>query len=183
MRRYWLVFALLCGCSSSSPSPRPQTDLDKRLFGPVSMKMDTFSKVRSFSGGATPDGVDALVEFDDRFDDRAKAAGSIYFELFTYRAGWPDPRGGRIANPWSASLLTYDEQKAHWDRASGAYDFQLACDGLEWDKDYVLSATFESADGQRFFAQIILPAVKTQKNGKAPSTDQSALPSPRYPQP
>ncbi|MGD0464228.1 MAG: hypothetical protein ABSB74_17230 [Tepidisphaeraceae bacterium] len=122
------------------------------------MKFDTFSKVKDWSGRGAPDGVEALVEFVDRFGDRTKAAGTILFELFEYRPGWPDPRGARLANPWTASLSTYDEQKAHWETASGAYLFRLAYDQMAWNRNYVLTATFQSSSGGRFFSQTVLRA-------------------------
>jgi hypothetical protein len=183
------VLALLLflgGCSFSQPSGRPE--VEAHLFSPKTMKINSFTRLKSFSGGVNPDGIEVLVEFNDQFDDRTKAAGSIYFELFGYRPGWPDPRGARIVNPWSASLVTYDEQKSHWDRASGAYDFRLACDNLRWDTDYVLSATFEPTDGERFFQQIVLtaqtqPGSSKSENTVEPTTDPTHGPPPRYPQP
>ena len=39
----------------------------------------------------------------------------VIFELYDYRPYWPDPRGPRLANPWTASLTTYEDQKAHWE--------------------------------------------------------------------
>jgi hypothetical protein len=122
------------------------------------MKFDTFSKVKDWSGRGAPDGIEALVEFDDRFGDRTKAAGTVLFELFAYRSGWPDPRGTRLANPWTASLTNFDEQKAHWETASGSYLFRLAYDQMAWNRNYVLTATFQSSDGARFFAQTVLRA-------------------------
>jgi hypothetical protein len=148
---------VLAGCSSQIV-PRPQTAEESQLFGPVSMKFDTFSKVKDWSGRGAPDGVEALVEFDDRFGDRTKAAGTVLFELFEYRTGYPDPRGARLANPWTASLSTYDEQKAHWETASGAYLFRLAYDQIAWNRNYVLSATFQTSSGARFFSQTVLRA-------------------------
>ncbi len=71
---------LLAGCSSQIV-PRPETAEESQLFGPVSMKFDSFSKVKDWSGRGAPDGVEALVEFDDRFGDRTKAAGTILFEF------------------------------------------------------------------------------------------------------
>jgi hypothetical protein len=148
---------LLAGCSSQIV-PRPETAEESQLFGPVGMKFDSFSKVKDWSGRGAPDGVEALVEFDDRFGDRTKAAGTILFELFDYRAGWPDPRGARLANPWTASLTNYDEQKAHWETASGSYLFRLAYDQIAWNRNYVLTATFQSSSGARFFSQTVLRA-------------------------
>jgi hypothetical protein len=150
--------------------PRPQTAEESQLFGPVSMKFDSFSKVKDWSGRGAPDGVEALVEFDDRFGDRAKAAGTILFELFAYRPGWPDPRGERLANPWTASLTTYDEQKAHWETASGAYLFRLAYDQIAWNRSYVLTATFQSSSGARFFSQTVLRAQAPENRGPTTSS-------------
>ena len=158
-----LAFA---GACTPTPEPSPAVQAT-HLFDVVSMQLDTFSKVKNWSGGTAPNGVEAVVEFDDAFGDRTKAAGSILFEIFDYRPGWPDPRGQRVVNPFSASLVTFDEQKAHWDRASGAYIFRLACDQLAWDRSYVLSATYEAPAGAggppRLFSQIVLPARQTRE--------------------
>jgi hypothetical protein len=164
-RAAWLpvLCLILCGCASERPLTR--TEQENQLFGPVTMKLDTFSKVKDWSGNGKPDGIEALVEFDDQFGDRSKAAGTIYFELYEYRPGWPNPKGTRLANPWSASLTTFDEQQAHWERVSGAYNFRLEFDGARLDRSYVLAATFESSAGARFFSQIILKAQEPEKNG------------------
>jgi hypothetical protein len=176
-----VILIVLAGCSSPT-MPQPRTDEENRLFGPVSMKLDTFSKVKNWSGGSKPDGVEALVEFDDRFGDRTKSAGTILFELYDYRPYWPDPRGGRLANPWTASLSSYDLQKAHWDPASGAYLFRLACPSLQWNHNYVLSAVVETSPGNRFFSQIVLRG-KTEKPVE-PTTEPSKSPlGHRAPQP
>jgi hypothetical protein len=112
--------------------------------------------------------------------------GTILFELYDYRAGWPDPRGPRVVNPFSASLMTFDEQRAHWDRASGAYIFRLACGQLAWGQSYVLSATYEppvgTVGGQRLFSQIVLQTKPTRENSSesiSPITD----PGRSFPQP
>jgi hypothetical protein len=173
MTKGWIVsLALLAACSSQSV-PTPQTADEQQLFGPVSMKLDTFSKVKDWEGTAAPQGVEALIEFDDRFGDRTKAAGTIVFELYDYRPYWPDPRGARLANPWTASLTSYDEQKAHWEAASGAYMFRLAYDQAAWNHSYVLTATFESADGVRFFSQIVLPGQKPDSHESSPNSNAS----------
>jgi hypothetical protein len=156
-----LLLAALSGCSSQS-SPAPRTAEENQLFGPVSMKLDTFSKVRDWNEDKVPDGIEALIEFDDQFGDRTKAAGVVVFELYDYRPYWPDPRGARLANPWTASLASYDDQKTHWETASGAYMFRLAFDQAAWSHDYVLTATFQSAAGARFFSRIVLQRQKPE---------------------
>jgi hypothetical protein len=165
-----LMVIILAGCSSQIV-PQSQNADEHKLFGPISMKLDSFSKVRNWTGDSRPDGIEALVEFDDRFGDRTKAAGIIFFELYDYRQGWPDPRGARLANPWTASLTTFDEQKAHWETASGAYMFRLAYDQIAWNKNYVLTATFQSADGTRFFSRIVIR--KQTPGNREPTTNSS----------
>lgn len=147
------------------------------------MQLDSFSKVESWNGLPAPDGIEAVLEFDDRFGDRTKAAGHVLFELYEYRIGWPDPRGPRLVNPWSAPLTTIEQQKAHWDRASGAYSFRLACDNVQWNHYYVLSAVFDSDDGQRFFSQIVMQGQAPEKSVEPTTTESAAEPGRRIPQP
>jgi hypothetical protein len=165
-----LAMALLCGCASQD-TPDARTVEENQLFGPVSMKLDTFSKVKDWNNDNIPDGIEALIEFDDQFGDRSKAAGVVIFELYDYRPYWPDPRGARLANPWTASLSTYDDQKAHWEAASGAYMFRLGFDQAAWDHDYVLTATFQSASGTRFFSRIVLQ--RQHRGSREPTTADS----------
>jgi len=165
-----LALSALAGCSSQM-RPDPRTAEENQLFGPISMKLDTFSKVKDWNTDNVPDGIEALIEFDDRFGDRTKASGVVIFELYDYRPYWPDPRGARLANPWTASLTTYDDQKAHWETASGAYLFRLAFDQAAWNHDYVLTATFQSAAGTRFFSRIVLQ--RQQPESREPTTTAS----------
>jgi hypothetical protein len=182
------LLLLLSGCSSWQPAPEPRTAEENRLFGPVAMKLDTFSRVKDWSGRGAPNGIEAFLEFDDRFGDRTKAAGNVLFELYEYRKEWPDARGLRVVNPWRASLENFDEQKAHWERASGAYTFQLAYDVVRNDKNYVLTATYESGAGQRFFSQVIIPSLvpeedKHQRHHVEPASQPDHSPTPRLPEP
>lgn len=163
------------GCASD-PTPRDRTAEETRFFSPVSMQLVNFSKVKDWSGSGKPEGVEALVEFDDSFGDRTKAAGTILFEIYDYRRGWPDPRGARVVNPFTASLQTFEEQKAHWDRATGAYIFRLAFDGARLDRSYVLTAMYESPEADhRLFSQIVLPAVQTGGPQSGNSAENNGL--------
>jgi hypothetical protein len=170
---FWILLLALSALSacSSQGTPQPRTAEENQLFGPVSMKLDTFSKVKDWNSDNVPDGIEALIEFDDRFGDRTKASGVVIFELYDYRPYWPDPRGNRLANPWTAALTTYEDQKAHWETASGAYLFRLAFDQAAWNHDYVLTATFQSAAGTRFFSRIVLQKQKPET--REPTTTNS----------
>ena len=156
-----LLFLLL-GCEA--PSSRPRTADEQEMFGPSAMRIHPiFTQVKSWTGGGRPDGVEAVLEFDDRFGDPTKAAGTVVFELFEFRRGYPDPRGERAVNPWTASIVTVDEQQAHWHRETGGYTFQLADEEIRADRNYVLTATFEPLNGTRLFAQTLLAGQKRER--------------------
>src|SRR6478735_4431940 len=101
MRRWPLalsVIVLSCGCASHSPVPRSADDA--ALFAPISMRIHPiFSGIKDWTGDEKPDGIEALLEFEDQFRDPTKASGTVRFELFTYQPYNPDPRGPRVVNP------------------------------------------------------------------------------------
>jgi len=151
------------GCEQSILRPPPaQTSGDGRdLFGPATMRLHPiFTQVKNLDGSLTgrPDGIEAVLEFDDRFGDPTKASGAVIFELYAIRKDFPDERGNRLAEPWTASLTTVDQQQAHWRREIGSYSFLLAFDQIRDDRDYVLTTTFEPLTGKRLFAQLDIPA-------------------------
>ena len=170
------LLIVLGGCEQQvlRPSP-PDTGVDQQrdLFGPAKMRLHPiFTQIKNWTGGTSPDGIEAVVEFDDRFGDSSKAAGALVFELYAFRSGFPDPRGERLVEPWTASLSSVDQQQAHWRREIGAYSFLLADGDVRTDRNYVLTATFEPLSGPRIFSQLILSA-----NGRqlTPSTTQPDL--------
>jgi hypothetical protein len=163
-----LAFALtlfIVGCSQTAiHAPAADAPVDPRdFFGPATVRLHPiFTQVKSFSStGGAPDGIEAVLEFDDRFGDPTKAAGAVIFELYSYRKGYPDPRGPRLVQPWTASLAAVEQQQAHWRREISAYSFLLSYDQIKADKNYVLTATFEPLSGPRLFSQTIIQG-KTQ---------------------
>ncbi|HLL90645.1 MAG TPA: hypothetical protein VK324_15195 [Tepidisphaeraceae bacterium] len=88
------------------------------------------------------DGIEALIELTDPFNDPTKAGGRVIFELYEYRRHVPDPRGVRLAPPWVFELRTIAQQKEHWRRIGSAYSFQLPFPLIP-GKTYVLTAQFE----------------------------------------
>jgi hypothetical protein len=159
-----------------------QPEKEPSMFRAVAMRLHpVFTQVRSWTGGTTPDGIEAMIEFQDEFGEPAKASGEVVFELFQYRKGYPDPRGARVVNPWVAALDTAAAQRAHWNRAGRTYGFQLAYPELSPKGTYVLTATVELSDGGRFFDRIILePAAKDLET---PATSPARQPEVRNPAP
>lgn len=130
------------------------------MFNPVSMRLHpTFTRVKAWDPANTtgrPDGIEAELEFSDEFGDPVKAEGRVIFELYEYRKDAADVRGKRITTPFVGSLLTPDEQRARWNRATRTYSFKLATPALSSNRSYVLTATFEPKAGNRFYSRIIL---------------------------
>jgi hypothetical protein len=153
------LLVTLLGCSEAvvHPPPADVAQQSQDLFGPSVMRLHPiFTQIKNFSGEGKPDGIEAVLEFDDRFGDPTKAAGSVIFELFAFRTGVEDPRGRRLVEPWATSLDDASQQQAHWRREIGAYSFLLADDKISDDRTYVLTATFEPLSGRRLFANMIL---------------------------
>src|SRR5688572_29582977 len=118
-----LVLIVLAGCAARKPVP--MTEADAAMFAPLSMRIHPiFTDAKDWNGDGQPDGVEALLEFQDQFNDPTKAAGKVIFELFSYRAYHADTRGDRVVNPWVVSLQTLDDQQARWNRTSRTYSFR-----------------------------------------------------------
>jgi hypothetical protein len=143
------------GFDPTTARPQPR---DEAVFGPAAMRLHpVFTRMKDWTGDEVPDGIEAMVEFQDAFGDPTKAAGRIIFELYEYKPNQPDPRGQRVANPWVGSLATLADQRDRWNRASRTYTFPLALPKVEPRRTYVLTAQFDDATtSRRFFDRLIL---------------------------
>ena len=171
---------LATGCNSSH-----NTGEGDAMFGPVSMRIHPiFTQVKDWTGDGKPDGIEALIEFSDRFDDPTKASGRIIFHLHEYRRDFPDPSGKLVSDlPWIGDIQTLAQQKEHWSRTSGTYSFRLEDAQISANKDYVLEAMFERTGGGRFFDKIVLTAQSQEIKRVGPATLPGTSPSGRSPQP
>jgi hypothetical protein len=177
-----VLMLIAAGCAKQVLPDRAARD--ETMFGPARMRIHPiFTQVKDWTGDGKPDGIEALIEFQDHFDDPTKATGSAVFELFEYRPYNPDPRGNRVTNPWTGSLVTVDEQRARWNRTLSTYSFRLAFEGVRENRNYVLAASFDrgTADGEaaRFFDRIVIEAQRkepTVASDAAPATRPAAAP-------
>jgi hypothetical protein len=173
-----LGLVLVGGCSGEATTA-PRTNVDQVLFGPSSMRLQpTFTQVRDWTGDGTPDGIEAVIELQDQFGDPTKASGRVIFELYTYRPYNPDPRGLRLVAPWEGRLDSMEDQRARWNRVNRAYIFQLAYPDARRDKDYVLEARFELANGGRYRNVLIIEGEKPTTRASTPPAIPSAVPQP-----
>jgi hypothetical protein len=150
---------LSCGLACNGPRALAVGKNARSIIGPVSIRIHpTFTQPKSWTGDDKPDGIDALLEVRDRWDEPIRATGKVLFELYEYRTGYPDPRGKRLVNPWAVSLATVEDQTARWDRVSRAYKFQLSYPQIESKRTYVLTASFETEGGRLFDTLNLGPA-------------------------
>ncbi len=151
-----LCLALLAGCSNKVEETNPS---ETYLFGPTAMRIHPiFSQIKDWTGDGNPDGIEVLLEFQDQFGDPTKAAGTVMFELYDYRQADPEMRGQRVVNPWIGSMLSATDQRSRWNRTSRTYTFQLSYPQISKSKSYVLTATFRSVAGGRFFSKVVFEA-------------------------
>lgn len=165
---------LLIGCATHQPEI-PNDQAPAPMFKPAAMRLHpVFSQIRDWNGDGKPDGVEAMLEFQDQFGEPVKAMGNAVFELFEYRSGYPDPRGQRLVNPYLATLDNAAAQRSHWNRAGRAYNFQLAYPDVSPKRSYVLTVSFQLADGSRFFDRIVLQPQREGNDTSRPSTPARA---------
>jgi hypothetical protein len=133
---------------------------DAPLFAPTDLRIHPFTAVKDWTGDNKPDGVEVLLELQDRFRDPTKATGTALFELYEFRKYAPDPRGARLA-AWRGSVQTLDEQRMRWNRISRTYSFQLAYPDIRADRSYVLQVWFDQG-GRRLTNQVVLEGQETK---------------------
>jgi hypothetical protein len=157
MRKHLLLAAaLLAGCATRQPTIPPEQQ-PASMFTPVAMRLHpVFSAIRDWTADGRPDGIEAMVEFQDQFGEPVKANGTVILELFDYRTGYPDPRGQRVVSPYIAELENASSQRSHWNRAGRAYSFQLSYPDISPRKSYVLTASVQLASGARYTNRIVL---------------------------
>lgn len=151
------------------PQNVTRTPLDQMLFGPTGMRIQpVFTQVRDWTDDGKPDGIEVVLGIQDQFGDPTKASGRIIFELYTYRAYNPDPRGTRVVAPWEGRLDSIEDQRARWNRVNRAYIFQLAYDDIRPGESYVLTSMFELTGGGRFFDRLIIEGEKAEPKTSTP---------------
>lgn len=144
-----LVGLMACGCNSRGPSyipTEPERVQMLSLMLPHEIKIQPFTKIKSFNPDEIPDGILAVVRPLDKFGDPVKAVGLFYFELWTYRDASNERKGERLAF-WDRVIASAEEVKLYWTRAQ-MYEFQLAWTQgvaqIHPGRKYVLTATYRT---------------------------------------
>jgi hypothetical protein len=164
-------------CQPATTRLTERENADAPLFAPTDLRIHPFTALKDWSGDNKPDGIEALLELDDRFREPTRATGTVLFELFEYRRNHADPRGDRLA-AWRGSLQTIEEQRARWNRISRTYTFQLAYPPIKAEHSYVLQAWFD-VGGRRLTSQVVLEAqeAKSANPSTIPVTQPATRPT------
>jgi hypothetical protein len=141
---------VLAGCTELTDRPASE-----QSFGAVSFRIHpTFTQIKNWTSGAKPDGIEAVIEFQDEFGDPTRAMGTVRFELYRFESDYADHRGPRLAI-WSASLNSHEDQVARWDPVARGYTFQLTFANISTDRGYVLTAQVDRSNS-RLFDQLVI---------------------------
>lgn len=145
----WIMCAAVFGCRSTGPDHLP-TEPERvemlSLMLPAEIKVQPFTKIKSFNDDDIPDGILAIVRPVDRFGDPVKAVGLFYFELYSYQEASGQHKGERLEF-WEKTIDSADEVRLHWTRAQ-MYEFQLAwtkgAGAIQPDRKYLLAVTYRT---------------------------------------
>ncbi len=132
----------------------PSVDELIAFYSPRSIKIQPFTKPRSFDEDAIPDGIAVSLRTLDATGDPVKAYGVFIFELYAYRGALGD-RKGQLIQSWTQPVLDTKDQKQFWERITASYEFQLSWEGrpIAPQQKYILTASFQSPGSERLFDQ------------------------------
>jgi hypothetical protein len=137
----FLLFAAT-GCANEPQVTREED------FSPHKLRIHPiFTQVKDFEGDKAPDGIEVVVELLDNYGEPTRGRGTLLFELWSYRKQNANMLGSRTCEPWRATLLNRAEQDERWSKALRAYSFTLKVPKIDQSKEYVLTASFETAGG------------------------------------
>jgi hypothetical protein len=145
------------GCESTPKVTPGESDALGMLVA-RDIRIQPFTKIRSFDDDAIPDGIDVLVRATDQFGDPVKAVGHFYFELYSYRKASGDPKGERIEF-WDRTIASAKDVRLYWDRTAQMYEFPLA-----WtqgqppapNRKYILTVTYRAPWDETFEDQFVM---------------------------
>jgi hypothetical protein len=122
-----------------------------RIVGP-------FTRLASFDGDESPDGLEVLLRPLDQFDDPVKISGTVRIELYEFAPASGAPKGARIVEPWNIALVTEQDQRTYWNHISQMYEFKLQLNvrAIQPAQKYVIGVTYTTPLGDRMMDDYIL---------------------------
>lgn len=166
-----VMMAVLAGCKSAPRVPPDKADMLSMLL-PKQIKIQPFTKIKSFDVGGTPDGIAVVLRPTDQFGDPVKVVGQMYFELYTYKKASGERKGDRLEF-WERTIATGEDQKLYWDRTSQMYEFPLAwTQGMPPapNRKYILTATYRAPWGETFSDEYVMEFALNKEELAKPTT-------------
>ncbi len=165
------MVAVLAGCKSA-PKVAPEKADMLSLLMPRQIRIQPFTKIKSFDADQVPDGILLVLRPTDEFGDPIKIVGHLYFELYAYKKASAERKGERIEF-WERTLATAQDQKLYWDRTAQMYEFPLA-----WtrgappspDHKYILTATYRSPADETLQDEYVLEFALRKSELTRPTT-------------
>jgi hypothetical protein len=122
---------LVAGCRDErapvSPD-NPELSAFIHILTPAKIEIQKYlTKPVSFAGNGDADGLEAIIEARDSFDDPVKVVGTFNFELSKMRRASGDKVGERVAF-WTVKIDSPELIRQYWDGLARKYRFPLQLD-------------------------------------------------------
>jgi hypothetical protein len=113
--------------------------------------VEPFTRVKSFDGDTTPDGIELLLQAVNSLGNPGlMIAGRMHVELFEQVSASAEQKGRRLEH-WDIELATPQQQRTHWNTLTQMYEFRLGIDParIPLADKYVLAVGYTSPLGER----------------------------------
>lgn len=159
----WLLVLSAALCPACTPQANPQNEQGRRkmlaLLMPERIEIvQPFTRVRSFDGDATPDGIELLLRAVNALDNPGiMIVGDVRAELYEYVPASAENKGRRV-DVWNVDLSTAQQQRTYWNRLTQMYEFRLGLDVTQVrpGEKYVLHVSYTSPLGEHLTDEKIL---------------------------
>ena len=144
---------LTAGCESSGGKYAFKDVSPEDMYAlllPASVRIEPFTRPRSFDDDDIPDGIEVMVRPLDQFGDPVKAIGTYQVELYKFQPASGQNKGPRLQF-WEVQVATAQQVRQFWDRTSQMFQFKLGVDRLDSfapNQKYVLTVRYNSPQGE-----------------------------------
>jgi hypothetical protein len=156
-----LIVAVLAGCETTPPTGGrdPEQEAMLALLMPSRIEIvEPFTRVKSFDGDTTPDGIELFLRAVNALDNPGlMIVGEIRVELYEHVPASGSIRGRRLEH-WNIELSTVRHQRTHWNQLTQMYEFRLRVDpsAVPFSRKYVLVVTYNSPLGEHLVDEFVI---------------------------
>ncbi len=162
LRRIRTCLTAACLATGCAATPRATDDPVRletlALLMPSRIEIvEPFTRVKSFDGDATPDGIELLLQAVNSLDDPGLMVGDVRVELYEYVLASADRKGKRLEH-WKVELSTPAHQRRYWNQLTQMYEFHLGVDPavIPLSEKYLLMVTYNSPLGERLTDEYVI---------------------------